>query len=171
MKQQTPSNTVNQSTNSQQTQNLVLQNSTIQNQSLPSNIQQNSMNQNYVGTTAEFSLPSDDAMSKSRSRIPLKRYRYTVINSQGKKENNTLEAENVDDARNFLQGLDYKVLEIKERAKSDIDIGGNGKIKAGDLSFSLTIKLRESEVSCDVFIISIVVSSILTWSSKRIIFS
>ena len=89
-------------------------------------------------TISDYSLPNEELMNKTRTRIPLKKYRYIVLNSQGKKENSTLDAENEDDLRNFLQGLDYKVLEIKERSKSDIDIGGNGKIRAGDLSFSLT---------------------------------
>ena len=33
---------------------------------------------------------------------------------------------------------DYQVLEVKERSKFDIDIGGNGKLGASDLAFSLT---------------------------------
>ena len=49
-----------------------------------------------------------------------------------------METETEEDLKIFLQGLDYKVLEIKERPASDIDIGGNGRIKAGALSFSLT---------------------------------
>lgn len=138
MKQEVPVNTVSHGASSQQVKNLALQNSTVQNQSIPNNAQQNNINQSQVSSTADYSLPSEELMSKTRSRIPLKRYRYTVINSQGKKEKSTMEAENEDDARNFLQGLDYKVLEIKERSKSDIDIGGNGRIKANDLSFSLT---------------------------------
>ena len=94
--------------------------------------------QQQSSTTADYALPSEEQMTKTRTRIPLKKYRYIVLNSQGKKENSTMDAENEDDLRNFLQGLDYKVLEIRERSKSDIDIGGNGRIKAGDLSFSLT---------------------------------
>ena len=69
---------------------------------------------------------------------PVKRYRYTIINSLGKKEQGTFEAETENEVRNFLLGQDYQVLEVKERSKSDIDIGGNGKLGASDLSFSLT---------------------------------
>ena len=138
MKQEVPTNSGSQSSSVQHGQNLTLQNSANQNQYLPNNVQQNNINQNQVSSTADYTLPSEEFMSKKRSRIPLKRYRYTVINSQGKKEKSTMEAENEDDARNFLQGLDYKVLEIKERSKSDIDIGSGGRFKASDLSFSLT---------------------------------
>lgn len=138
MKQEVPTNSGSQSSSVQHGQNLTLQNSANQNQSLPNNVQQNNINQNQASSTADYTLPSEEFMSKNRSRIPLKRYRYTVINSQGKKEKSTMEAENEDDARNFLQGLDYKVLEIKERSKSDIDIGSGGRFKASDLSFSLT---------------------------------
>ena len=69
---------------------------------------------------------------------PTKRYRYTIINSLGKKENGTFDAESEDDVKNFLIGQDYQVLEVKERSSTDIDIGGNGKLGASDLSFSLT---------------------------------
>ena len=86
-------------------------------------------------TTREYEGVSN--FSKKRT-VPVKRYRYTVLNSLGKKETGTMETETEEDLRIFLQGLDYKVLEIKERPSSDIDIGGNGRIKAGALSFSLT---------------------------------
>ena len=96
-------------------------------------IQQSTMNS--VPTTKEYEGVSN--FSK-KAKIPVKRYRYTVLNSVGKKETGTMETETEEDLRIFLQGLDYKVLEIKERPSSDIDIGGNGRIKAGTLSFSLT---------------------------------
>ena len=69
---------------------------------------------------------------------PVKRYRYTIINGVGKKEQGTFEAESENDVRNFLLSQEYQVLEVKERSASDIDIGGNSKIGANDLSFSLT---------------------------------
>lgn len=68
---------------------------------------------------------------------PLKKYRYTIVNNFGKKENGTFDAETENDVRNFLLSFDYQVLEIKERSKFDIDIG-SGKIGASDLAFSLT---------------------------------
>lgn len=82
----------------------------------------------------EASVISD---KKEKVRKPLKRYRYTIINSLGKKENGTFDAEEENDVRNFLLGQDYQVLEVAERSKSDIDIGST-HIKAADLSFSLT---------------------------------
>ena len=74
---------------------------------------------------------------KGRAKRPVISYRYVIINGVGKKENGTFDAESADDVRNFLLSLNYQVLEVKERSKLDIDIGG-GKFKAGDLSFSLT---------------------------------
>ena len=71
-------------------------------------------------------------------RKPKKKYRYTIINSIGKKENGTFDAENENDVRNFLLSQDYQVLSVKEREKWDIDIGNGTKMSAADLSFSLT---------------------------------
>ena len=80
------------------------------------------------------------AIAEKRGKVarPVKNYRYTIINSMGKKENGTFDAENENDVRNFLLAQDYQVLSVAERSKYDIDIGGNGKIKAADLAFSLT---------------------------------
>lgn len=76
--------------------------------------------------------------SSEKVKRPVHDYRYTIINGIGKKESGTFEAESENDVRNFLLGQDYEVLEIKERGKFDIDIGGDGKIGASDLSFTLT---------------------------------
>ena len=86
-------------------------------------------------------LPEEASVLKDNNQKverPVKRFRYTIINALGKKENGTFEAETEDEVRNFLLGQDYQVLEVKERSKSDIDIGGNGKIGSADLSFCLT---------------------------------
>lgn len=94
-----------------------------------------------VGVTqSEVVLPDEaSVLSDNRTKVkhPLKSYRYTIINGVGKKESGTFDAESENDVRNFLLGQDYQVLEIKERSKFDIDIGGN-KIGASDLAFSLT---------------------------------
>ena len=75
---------------------------------------------------------------KEKVKRPTINYRYTIINGVGKKEQGTFEAESENDVRNFLLSQNYEVLEIKERGKFDIDIGGNGRIGASDLSFTLT---------------------------------
>lgn len=101
---------------------------------------------NYnTGTLAppptEVALPEEaSVLAEKRGKVerPVIRYRYTIINSMGKKEQGTFEAESEGDVRNFLLAQDYQVLEVKERSATDIDIGGNGKINASDLSFSLT---------------------------------
>ena len=46
--------------------------------------------QQQSSTTADYALPSEEQMTKTRTRIPLKKYRYIVLNSQGKKENSTI---------------------------------------------------------------------------------
>ena len=72
-----------------------------------------------------------------RKKEPDRRYKYTIINSFGKKEKGNFDAASEDDVRNFLLAQDYKVLDVSERDKMDVDIGGT-KLKANDLSFALT---------------------------------
>ena len=96
-------------------------------------------NNTVPGSEGSTIAPTTDPEDKNkRVARPVRRYRYTIINGVGKKEQGTFEAETEAEVRNFLQMQDYQVLEVKERSKSDIDIGGNGKISASDLSFSLT---------------------------------
>ena len=89
----------------------------------------------------EVALPdTPDALEDKTKRVrrPVKPYRYTIINDLGKKEIGTFDAESENDVRNFLLAQEYKILEIKERSKMDIDLNFGGSMKAGDLSFSLT---------------------------------
>ena len=89
----------------------------------------------------EVALPeTPDALTEKSKRVkrPVKPYRYAVFNDLGKKENGTFDAESENDVRNFLLAQGYKILEIKERSKMDIDLNFGGGMKAGDLSFSLT---------------------------------
>lgn len=81
-----------------------------------------------------------DALTDKSTRVkrPTKGYRYTVINTIGKKETGTFDAESENDVRNFLLAQDYEVLEIKLRSKYDIDLNIGKSMKASDLSFSLT---------------------------------
>lgn len=95
---------------------------------------------NGMAQDINVTLPSQpvELDSKGKVKRPTIDYRYTIINAIGKKEQGTFEAESENDVRNFLLSQDYEVLEIKERGKFDIDIGGNGKIGASDLAFTLT---------------------------------
>ena len=77
------------------------------------------------------------AHTNEKVKKPLISYRYTIINSFGKKETGTFDAENPNDVRTFLLSQDYQVLDVKERSKWDVDVGGV-KLKANDLAFSLT---------------------------------
>jgi len=74
----------------------------------------------------------------TRKQEPLFSFRYTVVNSLGKKEQGTFEAETIENAREFLISEGYQLVDIKPRQKLDIDLFANGKIKVADLSFSLT---------------------------------
>lgn len=73
-----------------------------------------------------------------RKQEPLFSFRYTVINSLGKKEQGTFEAETIENAREFLINEGYQLVDIKPRQKLDVDLFANGKIKVADLSFCLT---------------------------------
>ena len=99
------------------------------------------LDENGNPISGEVALPdTPDALTDKSKRVkrPVKPYRYTVINDLGKKENGTFDAESENDVRNFLLAQGYKILEIKERSKMDIDLNFGGGMKAGDLSFSLT---------------------------------
>ena len=100
----------------------------------------NSGGTNGMAQDVNVTLPSQPVEYDSKGKVkrPTINYRYTIINAIGKKEQGTFEAESENDVRNFLLSQDYEVLEIKERGKFDIDIGGNGKIGASDLAFTLT---------------------------------
>ena len=82
-------------------------------------------------------MASEDEAMQKKVR-PMKSFRYTVLNSFGKKEVGTFDAEEEQDVRAFLLSQEYEILEVKERSKYDIDINLGNKISAEDLSFSLT---------------------------------
>ena len=94
---------------------------------------------NLTSQQQDIGLPdTPPEQQRNKVRRPMKHYRYTIVNSLGKKEQGTFDAEEANDVRNFLASQDYKVLEVKERSKYDIDVGSGGKLKPADLSFSLT---------------------------------
>lgn len=104
-------------------------------------VNQNFVNQQSTNSSNQLegvSLPNKVENEKKKNQHPIKSFRYTIINGVGKKEKGIFDAESENDVRNFLLSLDYQVLEVKEKSKYDIEIGGNGPISAGDLSFSLT---------------------------------
>lgn len=84
------------------------------------------------------SLPNGSQPGQQRERMPLKGFKYTIINGVGKKENGTINTESIEDARSFLTQLGYQILSLEERSAMDIDINIGNKIGAADLSFCLT---------------------------------
>lgn len=87
---------------------------------------------------AKLSDMASEEESNEKKARPMKSFRYVVMNSFGKKETGTFDAEEENDVRAFLLSQDYEILEVKERSKYDIDINLGNKISAEDLSFSLT---------------------------------
>lgn len=100
-------------------------------------VQSSQSPQNGQEETKLSDMPSQEETNAKKAR-PLKSYRYTILNSFGKKETGTFDAETEDDVRGFLLSQEYEILEVKERGKYDIDINLGNKISAQDLSFSLT---------------------------------
>ncbi len=76
--------------------------------------------------------------NKKREDKKLNQFRYTIINANGKKETSIFEAETIEEARNYLTSQDYQIVKLEPKSKYDIEIGGDGKLKASQLSFSLT---------------------------------
>lgn len=96
--------------------------------------------QNINNNPQQVNSNIDDRIGKKDEQVRnsrLKSYSYVVINSMNKKEKGTFDCETIEEAKSFLASQDYKILEVKERSKFDVDIGGS-KLKAGDLSFLLT---------------------------------
>lgn len=104
-----------------------------QNEVLPDS--SNNSKQDVVANNNFEGIKSNMAMKKA---APLYSYRYTILNSNNKKVNGTFDAESESDVRAFLASQGYQVLKVEPRKPYDIDLGGNGKIKAGALAFSLT---------------------------------
>lgn len=75
---------------------------------------------------------------KQQTVKPLYSYRYTILNSNNKKVTGTFDAESESDVRAFLSNEGYQIIKVELRKPYDIDIGGNGKIKASSLAFALT---------------------------------
>lgn len=68
----------------------------------------------------------------------LKSFRYVVKNVMGETVKGIFDAVDKTACRVFLENEGYKIIEIKERDKYDVDISfGSGKISTGDLSFGL----------------------------------
>lgn len=85
-----------------------------------------------------FSGISNKSLNSQKQKKELLSFRYRAINAVGKKETSLIDAESESDARTFLEGQDYQILSLELKKSYDIEIGGNGKLKAVDLSFALT---------------------------------
>ena len=88
-------------------------------------------------TPGEEGNPENPDGKPSKVARPMIAFKYTIINSLGKKETGFFDAESEDDVRNFMSSMEFQVLEVKKRSTFDMDIGGT-KFGASDLSFCLT---------------------------------
>ena len=88
-------------------------------------------------TPGEEENPENPDGKPSKVARPMIAFKYTIINSLGKKETGFFDAESEDDVRNFMSSMEFQVLEVKKRSTFDMEIGGT-KFGANDLSFCLT---------------------------------
>ncbi len=65
-------------------------------------------------------------------------FRYVVKNDAGQTIKSVFEANSSEEVYNFLTNEGYQVVSITARKPYDIDLFSGGRMKAGDLSFSLT---------------------------------
>ena len=91
-----------------------------------------------MGQEVKLTDMVDETQNNEKKVRPMKSFKYTIINSFGKKEKGSFDAEEEEDVRSFLVSQGYEVLEVKQRSKYDIDINIGNKLGAEDLSFSLT---------------------------------
>ncbi len=88
--------------------------------------------------STEFKREEQEQAQKER-RAKLQSFRYVVRGSNGNIIKGIFDAENADAVRIFLTNEGYEIISINKRPKWDVDVNfGGGKIKKGDLSFSLT---------------------------------
>lgn len=118
--------------------------------SIEEGIEEARLNKNKEDSIVQQSKNTDEEIAKSiesnfsgigKKQQQVKQlysFRYTILNSNNKKVNGTFDAESESDVRTFLESEGYQILDVQPRKPYDIDIGGNGKIKAGALSFALT---------------------------------
>lgn len=100
------------------------------------------INETNPGITGD----SDQTTSNNGIKNPLvtekkvntsNRFKYTIINDQGKKISNTIDGENAEEVRSYLENEGYQVVSITPQSKFlTMNIGG--KINAAKLAFLLT---------------------------------
>lgn len=88
--------------------------------------------------TVETASDNFEGLTKKREEKPLISYRYTIMGANKRKETGLFDAESEGDVKGFFESQGYQVLKVEKKKSYDIEIGGNGPLKAGSLSFSLT---------------------------------
>lgn len=91
-------------------------------------------NQNMNNNTLE-GIKKHEHVKETRALFP---FRYKAKTAMGKKVTGIMQAENINDCKQFLQLQGYTNIDVKPKGKLDIDIVLNKKIPVGDLAFDLT---------------------------------
>jgi len=100
--------------------------------------QESSINNNIESVDNNFTGLKKEAPEIKREQKNLIPYRYEVINSIGKREKGTFEAESESEVKNFLISQDYKVISVSQRKSYDVDLFVSKKIGVSSLAFFLT---------------------------------
>ncbi len=102
------------------------------------NIEQKRLNNDIKNDSIGINDNSFEGIAKHEEEKKLISYRYTIQAANKRKETGIFDAESESDVKGFFESQGYKVLKVEKKKSYDIELGGNGPLKAGNLSFSLT---------------------------------
>ena len=102
------------------------------------NIEQKRLNNDIKNDSIGINDNSFEGIAKHEEEKKLISYRYTIQAANKRKETGIFDAESESDVKGFFESQGYKVLKVEKKKSYDIKLGGNGPLKAGNLSFSLT---------------------------------
>lgn len=101
-------------------------------------LEKSKLNDTVVKQNEESNFTGIKTTLKKKIDKPLISFRYYALNSNRKKITGIFDAESESDVRGFLSNEGYEVLKVEIKKPYDVELGGNGRLKAVDLAFSLT---------------------------------
>lgn len=102
------------------------------------NIEEKRINKGIKNDSVSIEDNNFEGLTKKKEEKVLISYRYTIMGANKRKETGIFDAESEGDVKGFFESQGYQVLKVEKKKKYDIELGGNGPLKAGSLSFSLT---------------------------------
>ncbi len=102
------------------------------------NLEQRKLDKEKENDSIKISDSNFQGIVKKQEEKKLISYRYTIMSANKRKETGLFDAESESDVKGFFESQGYKVLKVEKKKAYDIELGGNGTLKAGQLSFSLT---------------------------------